>query len=451
MCGRAHTDGSSADHLFINLGIKGLLRHHGRRPAQVRFDGEFDTGGTCHWITVDLPDGTGTIVVALRGADLSAWEEHDERLRSSSRWVSWLFGPGLRAPHRLLQRDGYAMHLMFDDRRTDRPLQLGTQLVHAPTDWIDFGDARIGDSGLATPASAHARRADRTSQPTTPPPTAPEAAPADEAVERHVPVPKTVSVSVPSPPLKMADTPEVTETSEGTAAARPERRMMLLDNGIELPLPELRTLLGRIAQRYGFAENVTQARIVAEWARSLGSITGDRANLPTWLLRDIATTLGVESRRSDAPTRLLDPGPTVDHLPLSDRVAAVLTDLGWDHTADELRARWLKIACTHRSYLYEHREVGVDARVLDMLQEVGKRWLGLAILDCFTAQYRARTAGEQSQVIATLRHKLFESLGTESALAGHLLLGHGEELLMQDNEYRAKARVDIDGVLQICG
>lgn len=454
VCGRAHTDASSADHLFINIGINDLLGRHDRRPAQVRFDGEFDTGGTCHWITVDLPDGGGTVVVALRGADLSEWEEHDERLRSSSRWVSWLFGPGLRAPQRLLQRDGYVMHLLFDDRRADRPLRLGTQLVHAPTDWIDFGDARIGDAGLVTPASSHARRADRT------PPTAPTPEPVpvspyppERADPPYVSVaPIETPAPAPMPPsAEAADPPELPDTPAITAPARPQRRTMLLDNGIELPLPELRMLLGRIAQRYGFAENVTQARIVAEWARSLSSITGDRAELPMWLLHDIATALGVEGRRSDALTRPLDPGPTVDHLPLPDRVVAVLTDLGWDHTSDELRTRWVKVACTHRSYLYEHREVGVDPRVLDMLQEVGKRWLGLAILDCFTAQYRARSAGEQSQVIANLRHTLFELLGTESALAGHLLLGHGEALLMQDSEYRAKARVDVDGVLQICG
>ncbi|NKS26553.1 hypothetical protein GS505_12165 [Rhodococcus hoagii] len=381
LCHRLHTDGSSADHLFINRDVRDLLHRHGRRPGTTRFDGEFDTGGGCQWVTIDLADGRGVVVVALRGADLSDWEEREDRLRSAAPWVSWVFGPGLRAPQRLLQRDGFAMHLMFDDRAQGRPLQLGTQLLGAPTEWIDFHDARLDDDGLLTPASADARCTHRdTLTPVTTPPSA-----------------------VADPESQLSNPPQPPQPSEPRTA--------VLSNGIEMSLPELR----------------------APFQQHLD------------------TELGVQSRRIGGGVRPLDPGPSVDRIPLPADVIAVLRDLGWNPLTDPLHTRWLKLAGTHSSYLYETHAIDTDPRVLDMLQELGKRWLGLAVLDCFTREYQATSAGEQSQVLASLRFALFNLLGTRSKLAGHLLLSHGEAQLRQDPAYRAKSRIDIDGVLQICG
>ncbi|MGW4018270.1 putative dsRNA-binding protein [Rhodococcus ruber] len=434
-CRRTNTDASSADHLFIHAGIKDLLHRDGRRSARVRFDGEFGTGGTCHWITIDLPEEQGVIVVALRGADLSDWQEREERLRSSAPWVSWLFGPGLRAPQRLLHRDGFAMHLLFDNHRPGRPLQLGTQLPDTPTEWIDLSEARFGDNGLTTPASARAHCAHREQ------PAAPAPAP--------VPVPPPAEVS--AEPAAPAPVPPPEVSAEPAASPRTVPRMMTLDNGMELPVPELRVLLGRIAQKYGFAEDPAKVRLITEHARALRPDVGRRVEFPSWLQRDIDAALGVQSKHADEDARPLDPGPTVDQLPLPEAVVTLVRELGWDPAADPLRTRWLKLACAHSSYLYEHREIGVEPNVLDMLQELGKRWLTLAVLDSFALEYRAKSAGEQSQVLARLRHTLFDLLASAPDFTNHLLLGRGEALMMQNSEYQAKTRVQIDGVLQICG
>ncbi|CAM3106292.1 DRBM domain-containing protein [Prescottella defluvii] len=419
-CHRLHTDGSSADHLFINHGVRDLLHRHGRRPGRTRFDGEFDSGGGCHWITIDLADAQGVVVVALRGADLSDWEEREDRLRASSPWISWLFGPGLRAPQRLLHRDGFAVHLMFDERAPGRPMKLGTQLLAAPTEWIDLHDARFGDDGLVTPAAADARCARRDA-----------AIPPTPMLVPEPQLPAPTAMPVPSPV--------------------PGARMVPLDNGIEMSLPELRVLLGRLAQRSGFAGDADKSRAIAEHARSLDDAPVDSIAFPLWLQRAIAAELGVPDNRADDGAQPADPGPSVDAIPLHDDVIAVLRDVGWDPTTDLKRMRWLKLASVHSSYLYENRTIEADPKVLHMLAEVGKRWLGLAILDSFALEYRAKSAGEQSQVLANLRAAFFDALGTRSRLARHHILGRGEALAMQNDAYRAKSRVEVDGVLQICG
>lgn len=421
-CPRVHTGSTSADHLFISERVKDLLRRNGRKPAGARFEGDFDQGGTCHWITIDLPEDRGVIVVAMRDADISEWEQRDEQLRSSSRWVTWLFGPGMRAPQRLLYRDGFSLHLRFDDRISGRPLHIGTQVLDAATDWIDLLDSQVADYGLMTPYSDRAYCALRElPAPVEPKRPAPQAPPAEEV--RHE-APAVISV-------------------------RPTVRW---DGGVEIDLADLRLLLGRIAQRYGFAEEQGKAQIVTGLARSLKTDAGETPSFPDWLIRDIDTALRLEMRRTHSALQPLDPGPTFDGLPLPETLSEFLRDVGWDPTANLVRTRWLKLACMHRSYLHEHTDLlRVGAQVLDMLAEVGKRWLSLAVLDRFLLEQRVESAGEQSQVLAQLRRAQFELLGKVSAFSEAVLLGRGEAQMMDNPDYAARSHVRIDVTSQICG
>ncbi|AOD24757.1 hypothetical protein IM25_23760 (plasmid) [Rhodococcus sp. p52] len=253
-CNRAHTDTASADHLFINVGIRNMLEREGRRPVRVRFDGDFRTGGTCKGVTVELPNGQGSIVVALRGADLSDWKKREARLLASSQWVSWLFGPGQTAPRSLLRRNGYSLHLALQDAADGRLLRLGTQLPNGRTHWTDFGDLQLSAGGLVTTASQKQKSpvADRRSS-------------TSDIVQ---PVPKAPKLKPP--------------------------RTVILHNDIRITVPEFQALLASIEQRYESTGKSAKARLVAEYARTLrprGNFV--RLDVPFWMRRDIDSALGL--------------------------------------------------------------------------------------------------------------------------------------------------------------
>ncbi|WP_146099058.1 competence protein CoiA family protein [Nocardia nova] len=229
-CRRANLDASSADHLYINRGLTRLLRHHGLQPGGTRFDGQFASGGGCQRLTLDIPHGDGAIVVALRGVNLDTWrDEEDELLRRRS-WVNWLFGPGLRAPADLLDRDGRSFHLRFENRPAGRTLLVGAQVTGQPTEWTELERSRIDKAGFSTPYS----RALRSPHPES---------------TASAPIPAVD----PVPGIEAAPAGSDRETSAAASSGSSAYQSVVeLEDGSEVALVELRSLLGRLSRRYGF-------------------------------------------------------------------------------------------------------------------------------------------------------------------------------------------------------
>ncbi|MCW2884896.1 MAG: hypothetical protein JWL97_4373 [Gemmatimonadales bacterium] len=154
VCTRRSNSRGSADHLFINRDFTAWLREHGAQLHDPEFHGDLHGEIGCEGITLRLQSEGSLIAVALSDMQSGSWLERDEQLRENRPWVTWIFGPGTRMPAPLLERDGYGLRVKCDDHDFTRKVKIGTQIPHAPTEWVDLSDCRLTSSGIVTPQAA---------------------------------------------------------------------------------------------------------------------------------------------------------------------------------------------------------------------------------------------------------------------------------------------------------
>ncbi|MEU9887674.1 hypothetical protein [Sphaerisporangium sp. NPDC051011] len=144
---------------------------------------------------------------------------------------------------------------------------------------------------------------------------------------------------------------------------------------------------------------------------------------------------------SDRP-RLGDPGEWADAIPLSESLIEFLVELGWDPRADTVRLRWLRIACMHGSFIYENQRslsIAVNAKLLKSFEEVGKRWVALAVLDSYVADREPKTRGEQSAALNSLKQEVNKVIDSILLPLGAVLLGKGESGVSESQSSRSRS------------
>jgi len=127
--------------------------------------------------------------------------------------------------------------------------------------------------------------------------------------------------------------------------------------------------------------------------------------------------------------KLSDPGSWADAIPLNEDLVKFLAAHGWDARDNPVHARWLRIASMHKSYLYERERVlsaQVNANLLNALEEAGKRWLNLALLDCYLTEHQPESAGKQSTTAIALRSSADKVVDHQFMSFDAVLLGRGE-------------------------
>ncbi|GAA3120053.1 hypothetical protein GCM10010466_08600 [Planomonospora alba] len=163
---------------------------------------------------------------------------------------------------------------------------------------------------------------------------------------------------------------------------------------------------------------------------------------------------------SDRPV-LGDPGEWADRIPLSDALAEELEKWGWSVKGNTIRERWIRIASMHTSYLYENNGrllAPVNGVFLRAIEEVGRRWVKLSLLDCYTAKHHPAKVGQQSSEISLLGAAINKYIDDFFAPLGFTLLGKGEAAQAADRPSRAFSNVNfqvigvialLDGIKQI--
>ncbi|MFD9946746.1 putative dsRNA-binding protein [Nonomuraea sp. NPDC059023] len=158
---------------------------------------------------------------------------------------------------------------------------------------------------------------------------------------------------------------------------------------------------------------------------------------------------------SDHPT-LGDPGSWVDAVPLSEGLIKFLAAHGWDMRENPVRARWLRIATMHKSYLYERERAlsaQMNAKLLNALEETGKRWLKLALLDRYLTDHLPESSGAQSTAMNTLSSAADKAVDQQFMSLGAVLFGRGEtsESAARPSKSASMAIRQIIGMLALTG
>jgi dsRNA-specific ribonuclease len=332
--------------------------------------------------------------------------------------MSWLFGPGLRSPVPLLERDGYALHLRFE--RPDDPgaLVVGTRVLKGPTEWVPLDECTMTERGLWTPYVDEARNQRTTIIVPTAKAAEPRSAKASPSPEAEEPVPP------PSDP------------------------MVTVAPGQAMPLGDFRRLVALIGRHYALADDLVRAGYCASVLRSLNVSPLVPLRLPEWLQRDLHRN-GATNPDSRQPTTdpvisppesivevdpdetwgalLVDPGAELDSVPLSQELVPALKGLGWQVGRSQLSERWTKIATMHRSYQYEHGLSKTFAvELLHALEDVGNNWVRLLVLDRYTAEYQPAKVGVQSTENVVFARTVRERIADWPVIADAVLLGKGE-------------------------
>lgn len=117
------------------------------------------------------------------------------------------------------------------------------------------------------------------------------------------------------------------------------------------------------------------------------------------------------------------------------RMSQVLNDLDIDlKNIDDRSMDWLRLACVHRSYHYEHLSTGpVAATLLDVLGGVGKAWSAAAVVE--TMRLRAGgfgSAAEASSLFQPTYAQFRSELAEWVRVEGIAQLGRGERLVAQE-------------------
>lgn len=143
---------------------------------------------------------------------------------------------------------------------------------------------------------------------------------------------------------------------------------------------------------------------------------------------------------------LPDPALAADDVPLSDTLVAELGKRGWRVGDDPLRARWLRLAVCHSTFLYEFGRPPISAAALAALGKVGATHLALAVADLVVERTRPDKVSRQNQVIAHMPGRVARRVAGNLTVTESMNLGKGEE-----PNRRSKSRLAEDVMHQVLG
>ncbi|MER5470770.1 hypothetical protein [Streptomyces sp. NPDC002685] len=262
-------------------------------------------------------------------------------------------------------------------------------------------------------------------------------------------------------------------------------RSYVLSGGREVRYADVREALRAIGRRYASADALGRSAAAFTAARFFADHTDAWRELPWWLQHDLGEELDRRrtGRRSTAPARpaprrqpdsspipspasrsplprkvarthtshlattrtadreldaldivrppLADPGEAFDAIELPAALTDWLETAGCSPADDPVRARWIRIATLHTSFVYE-RTTGpvslVGPHLVPMLGSLGATWLDLLVLDTFVADPTIADEGEQSARLARTGPSTLASLGRWAARTGFVRRGRGEQL-----------------------
>lgn len=296
--------------------------------------------------------------------------------------------------------------------------------------------------------------------------------------------------------VALAEPPVPTPLHKIAAFRRAIKRLERIRVSPQLEISRRRfcRILQQLAEGHALADNIGRAAYYLSLANAVNREGAAHRQLPNWVLNDVAhhlnrevarphpMAMGVhkskriasaghpEWRKNPALTRSLPPGATrkqepprtrefvvidnsdlpclgdpgqwADGIPLSEGLVKFLAQLGWDARIDTVRSRWLRIACMHASYIYENERalsIGVNSRLLKSFEEVGKRWITLALLDCYVAECQPKTRGAQSSALNDLKSTGNRVIDDCMELADAVILGKGESATSGNHFSRARS------------
>lgn len=143
---------------------------------------------------------------------------------------------------------------------------------------------------------------------------------------------------------------------------------------------------------------------------------------------------------------LPDPALEADDVPLSDSLVAELGKRGWRVDDDPLRARWLRLAGCHSTFLYEFGRAPISVAALAALGKAGATHLALAVADLVVERTRPDKVSRQNRIIAHMPGRVAQQVADNLAVVESMNLGKGEE-----PNRRSTSRLAEDVMHQVLG
>ncbi|NYH54013.1 hypothetical protein HNR06_003602 [Nocardiopsis arvandica] len=140
-CTRQHSGIESADHLFASKHVNRWLSANGLPQREPRFEGDFDSGGTCHRLTLPATGEEPTI--------LFEFTKHVnpgvQRLLSQGldRPQAWFVQNNSELVHRLTRSNGHALRFRMRTEGLERRVDVGSTSADGDTWWRPIEDCSL--------------------------------------------------------------------------------------------------------------------------------------------------------------------------------------------------------------------------------------------------------------------------------------------------------------------
>ncbi|MEU4281004.1 hypothetical protein [Nocardiopsis dassonvillei] len=140
-CTRQFGGIDSADHLFAGKHVNRWLSANGLRQRKPRFEGDFDTGGTCHRLTLPATGEEPTILFEFtKHVDPGV-----QRLLSQGldRPRAWFVQDNSELVHRLTRSNGHALRFRMRTEGLERRVDVGSTSADGDTWWQPMEDCSL--------------------------------------------------------------------------------------------------------------------------------------------------------------------------------------------------------------------------------------------------------------------------------------------------------------------
>ncbi|MCP3013065.1 competence protein CoiA [Nocardiopsis dassonvillei] len=148
-CHRQHTDGDSADHLYIVRDLRRWLStQQGAAARKAVLTGDFEAGGTCREAVIDTVSGEGRITVHFQAPGKSA-----PHTPNHLTWHTRLYGSKVSGDRVVVQNRGYGLVLRLSANGSGGSryrTEVGT-LRGKRTTWVNLEKCVLTKWGLTTP------------------------------------------------------------------------------------------------------------------------------------------------------------------------------------------------------------------------------------------------------------------------------------------------------------
>lgn len=148
-CTRQHGGIESADHLYAGKQVNRWLRAQGLPQRQLRFDGDFERGGSCHRVTLPATDEYPAITFEFTRHLGPELVHLVERTGASPPTLLAQDNPPL--VRRFVGEYGHALCFRMRTEQLDRVMDIGVISSEGPPAWYPIADFSLGPKGLAGP------------------------------------------------------------------------------------------------------------------------------------------------------------------------------------------------------------------------------------------------------------------------------------------------------------